>query len=101
MAILERHVQFKVKNEGTYREWEKSWEELEGRLGGFPAKRHYWLMSGAEAQGTLVWEREWENLATMEAAYDNMFHDAEAERLASTGPEILENERVEVYFVWQ
>ena len=54
MAILERHVQFKVKNEQTYREWEKSWEDLEARIGGFPAKRHYWLMSGAEPQGTMA-----------------------------------------------
>ena len=57
MAILERHVQFKIKNESTYREWEKAWEDLEARLGGFPTKRHYSLISGAEAQGTMVWER--------------------------------------------
>ena len=101
MAILERHVQFKVKNEQTYREWEKSWEDLEARIGGFPAKRHYWLMSGAESQGTMVWEREWASLAAMEAAYDKMFNDAEAQRLSGSFSELYDGERVEVYFAWQ
>src|SRR5689334_5674559 len=81
MAILERHVQFKIKNEQAYRDWERTWEELEARIGGFPTKRHYWLMSGAEAQGTMVWEREWESLAAMEAAYTKTMGNDEVERL--------------------
>jgi hypothetical protein len=100
MAILERHVQFKIKNEQTYREWEKSWEDLEARIGGFPAKRHYWLLSGGELQGTMVWEREWESLAVMEAAYTKTMGNEEAERLSSSYSDLYEGERVEVYFVW-
>ena len=36
MAILERRVQLKVRNEKEYQEWEAKWEQLENRLGGFP-----------------------------------------------------------------
>ena len=51
MAIQERHVQKGVKEENAYREWEQKWEALEKRIGGFPAKRHYSLMSGSEDIG--------------------------------------------------
>lgn len=98
MAILERRVQFGTKNEAAYREWEKTWEAIESRLGGFPPKRHYWLMSGAEKSGTVVWEREWENFAAMEAAYDKMMSDDESNQLGNTAETINDGERIEYYF---
>lgn len=100
MAILERHVQFKVKSESAYRDWEKAWESVESRIGGFPPKRHYSLIAGGDNMGTMVWEREWESMAVMDAAYTKMFDDSEVERLADSGSEILEGERMELYFVW-
>jgi len=100
MAILERHVQFKIKNEKTYWEWEKSWEGVESRLGGFPPKRHYSLIAGGDNMGTMVWEREWESMAVMDAAYTKMFGDPEVERLGESGSEILEGERLEIYYVY-
>jgi len=99
MAILERRVQFKVKDADTYRKWEKTWEDIERRLGGFPSKRHYFLIAGAENMGTIVWEREWESMAVMEAAYGTMFTDSEAQSLGSGASEIYEGERIEYYFV--
>jgi len=99
MAILERRVQLKVKNEDTYREWERVWEGIERRLGGFPPKRHYFLLAGSEYSGTMVWEREWESFAVMEAAYNTMFTDPEARDLGSRGSEIVEGERLEYYFI--
>ena len=98
MAILERRVQFKIKNENTYREWEKTWEGVEGRLGGFPPKRHYFVIAGSENSDTVVWEREWESFAVMEAAYDRMFADSETQNLGQNAREIYEGERVEYYF---
>jgi hypothetical protein len=100
MAILERRVQFKVKSESKYQEWEKVWEDVEARLGGFPPKRHYYLMAGSEVAGTTVWEREWESLAVMEAAYDGMFTDSEAQGLGHRAQEIYDGERIEYYFVF-
>jgi hypothetical protein len=99
MAILERHIQLKVKSEQRYREWEKTWEDIETRLGGFPPKRHYFLISGSDPMGTMVWEREWTSFAAMEAAYDTMFADEEARHLGDSFGELYEGERVEYYSV--
>jgi hypothetical protein len=49
--------------------------------------------------GTMVWEREWESFAVMEAAYDTLFTDAESQRLGETFGELYEGERVEYYAV--
>ncbi len=99
MAILERHVQLKVKNDQRYHEWEQTWEAVETRLGGFPSKRHYYLISGSDVMGTMVWEREWESFAVMEAAYEKMLTDEEAQRLGNSSNDLYEGERVEHYVV--
>ena len=99
MAILERRVQFKIKSEHAYKEREKVWEDIESRLGGFPAKHHYWLIAGSERSGTMVWEREWESFSAMEAAYNRMMTDSDAQQLGEKGNEIYDGERLEYYFV--
>ena len=99
MPILERRVQLRIKSENTYRDWEKTWEGVEGRLGGFPPKRHYFLIAGSDDSGTMVWEREWESFAVMEAAYDRLFADSEAEHLGQRAQEIYDGERIEYYSV--
>jgi len=100
MNVQERHIQKGIKAENAYREWEQKWETLEKRIGGFPTKRHYSLISGSDDNGTIVWEREWASLAAMEAAYDKMFADPEATSLLSSAPGIENGERVELYVVW-
>ncbi len=47
----------------------------------------------------MVWEREWESFAVMEAAYDTMYTDSEAQGLGQRAPEIYDGERIEYYFV--
>jgi hypothetical protein len=97
MAILERHVQ-NVTDEKAYDEWELKWEELEKRLGGFPAKRHYSMLAGAESVSTIVWEREWESFTAMEATYTKMM-GSEFETLSEQGQAFVTSERMEFYFV--
>jgi len=99
MAIVERRVQFKVKSEEKYREWEKKWEDVERRLGGYPPKRHMMLLAGADYVGTLVWEREWESVAAMEAAYEKLNTAADAQPLFASYESILEGERMELYTI--
>lgn len=99
MAILERRVQHKIKNQNAYREWEKTWEGIESRLGGFPPKRHYFLIAGPEDVGTMVWEREWESFAVMDAAYERLFADSEGQSLGERASEIYDGERMELYAV--
>jgi hypothetical protein len=100
MACQERRVQKGVKEENAYREWEQKWEAVEKRLGGFPTKKHYSLISGSDDFGTMVWEREWDSLAAMEAAYDRLFADPEAKSLGSNAPSIYSGERIEYYWAW-
>lgn len=97
MTILERHVQ-DVKNEKVYWEWEKKWAAIESSLGGFPTKRYHQLISGRDKFGTIIWEREWDSLAVLDAAYDKMMKDPEGQSLAGQ-PDIVSSEHFEVYNV--
>ena len=99
MAIQERRVQKGVKEEKAYLEWEQKWETIEKRLGGFPTKRHYSLISGSDDSGTVVWEREWDNFAAMEAGYGKLWADPEAQRLGASAAGIYSGERIEYYAV--
>lgn len=98
MAVLERHIQQVAKGEWeAYREREKKYEALEGRLGGFPAKRHYRALACPHDMDTAVWEREWESFTVAEAAYRKMGQDPETAALAADSP--ILSERVEFYSV--
>ena len=95
MAILERRIQ--VLEKGTreaYVEWEKKWEAIETRLGGFPKKSHYGAIAGSHDMNTVVWEREWESFTVMEAAYRRLFADPE-----KAGDSTVVSERIEYYLV--
>ena len=99
MAILERRIQ-KIISSGTeYNEWEKKWEVIEQRIGGFSAKRHYFLISGSDDLGTMVWEREWESFAAIEAAYGKLTQDSEMAGLMNNSGKIVGSERIEYYSI--
>jgi hypothetical protein len=100
MAILERRIQKVVVKEAEYRAWEQEWEVIEKRLGGFPPKRHYGLISGSDDFGTMVWERDWESFAAMDAAYTKLFDDSEGASLADSASATVSGERIEYYWAW-
>jgi len=68
MSIMERCTQ-EINAEGwkVVGELERAFEAAEEKMGGVPKKRRYLLMYGGQAQGTMVWEREWESMAAIEA----------------------------------
>ena len=72
MTILERHVH-DVRNVAEFWKRERQFQEAEDRLGGFPPKRYYYLLSGRDNTGTMTHDREWENFSAMEAAYHRLF----------------------------
>lgn len=76
--ILERAIQ-KVANNNydAYIEYERKWEAIEQRIGGFPPKCHYMAQSGTQPMGTIIWQREWPDMATCEAMYEKLFSDEE------------------------
>jgi hypothetical protein len=81
----------------TYVAKEKMHEAVEMRLGGFPTKRH--LHPIADGSNTLiVWEREWDSFAAMEAAYEKSGGDPETQALGDV-PSAVVDERIELYVV--
>jgi hypothetical protein len=98
MAILERRVQQVKKGEwDAYMEWEKKWEAIEERLGGFPTKKHYRAISGPYGLDTAVWEREWESFSVMEAAYTKMGGDPDVQALSDADSPLASADRIEFY----
>ena len=97
MPILERRVQTIERGQWeTYMAKEKMWAEIEERLGGFPTKRHYRPLS--DLGTTVVWEREWESMATMEAAYGKAGADPGPRSIADV-PSAIVAEKIELYVV--
>jgi hypothetical protein len=96
--ILERRIQKLMKGVKLeqYTEWEKKFDKLEKGLGGCPPKKHLWLMYGGDEFGTIIWEREWDSLAVMEAFYDKFPMDEVTKILEH---DIVSSERVEIYGV--
>jgi hypothetical protein len=68
MSIMERCTQ-EITPEGwkVVGELELTFDAAEEKMGGVPKKRRYLLMYGGLAQGTMVWEREWEGMAAIDA----------------------------------
>lgn len=97
MALLERHV-FQVSNREAFWERERKFKEVEDRLGGYPPKRYYYLLAGADATGTMVQEREWESFSAMDAAYDRLFAEPGLMDLGNSGGTVGNTERTEFYY---
>jgi hypothetical protein len=100
MAILERRIQELGGDAHTYAEYEKAWAKIEEAVGGFPAKRHYRVISGPSPQGTIVWEREWESFTAMEVTYSAMWDRLEELGGAPHGSDIIAVEHIEFSSRW-
>ena len=70
MAIRERCTQriFHDKWDDMM-EVEKDWDAVEEAIGGVPKKRRSRPLAGKDWGSELIWEREWDSLAQMEATY--------------------------------
>jgi hypothetical protein len=70
MAIRER-----VSHQIVHGKWddmmevEKGWLAIEQEIGGFPTKRASQPISGRDGMSVYIWERDWDSLTQMEAAY--------------------------------
>jgi len=97
MKFMERRIQTLERDKwDVYWSREKRWMALEQRLGGFPPKRHYRPLS--DLGKTVVWERDWESYAAMEAAYEKLFADPEAQELFEI-PSAIVDECIELYSI--
>ena len=101
MKIMERrfHRVHSGKRQ-ELREVEFKFDAIEERLGGFPAKRRYWCYTGSNDLGTFVWEREWESMAEMEAAYVKLSADPETKPTQVEIASLVEFGPAELYVPW-
>jgi len=77
-------------------EIDKRYEVVESRHG-FPSKTRLNSISGTHDSNTLLIVREWDNMATMEAAYMSAFEDPELQALNAEGASIVASSRLEFY----
>ena len=96
MKVMERRTQTLEKDKwDAYWAVEERYAALEKRLGGFPPKRHYRPMININT--TVIWERDWESLAAMEAAYTKMGTDTETREINAL-PTGKISESIELFF---
>ncbi len=97
--FLERQVQqVKPDKWDKLEELDKKFNAIESRMG-FPKKRRLRCYIGKHDNSTLVIEREWESLATMELAYMKVMVDAEWQALTQPFNEMVTKTTVEVYLI--
>ena len=102
MAIVERRIQtLHASKFEEFKTWEKKWSAIETKLGGFEPKRHMGSMFTPDQQGTTIWERNWESLASMEAAYGRMWNDTDAKALGAQSQTLVSFSRIEIYNVFE
>ena len=77
-------------------EIDKRYSEIESRMG-FPIKKRYQCVIGAEDSNTLIIERQWDGLAVMESTYEKAFADPEYQALGKEVTSIVQSSKVEVY----
>ena len=95
--IIERMIQQIIP--GKWAELEaidQKFDTVEARLG-FPPKRRSRCMVGAHNSDTLIVEREWDSLATMEAVYTKAFGDPEHQALNAQAVSIIKSNQIELY----
>ena len=98
MVVLERLIQqIRADKWNELEALDKKYNAVESRFG-FPAKRRYRCVFGANNSDTLIIERQWESMAAMEAAYDKVIADPEWNKLGAEGAAIVESNREELYF---
>jgi len=76
---------------------DQRYNAVESRLGFPPTKKRYQCMIGGHDSNTLIIERQWDSLATMEAAYEKAFADPEYQALGRETTSIIKSNQIEVY----
>lgn len=97
MICVERLVQ--QVRPGKWAELEAldaKYNAVEGRLG-FPPKRRLRCYIGGHITDTLIIERQWASMATMEATYEKAFADPEWQALSAEAVTIIKNDQHELY----
>jgi hypothetical protein len=77
-------------------EIDKRYSEIESKAG-FPVKKRYQCLIGAEDSNTLIIERQWDRLADMESTYEKVMTDPEYQALQKETVSIVQSVKIEVF----
>jgi hypothetical protein len=98
MVAIERMIQKVYPDKwAELEEIDKRYNAVESRLGFPPTKKRYRCMIGSHDSNTLIIERQWDSLATMEEAYDKASADPELQALWKETTSIIKSTQMEVY----
>jgi hypothetical protein len=83
-------------------QWEKAWQVVNDRLGG-PPKRYYRAAMGTDDVYTIIWEREFESLAVLEAYSEKVSQDPrpELKALGFEAYDVVAWHRNELYQIYE
>ena len=97
MICVERLTQLVHPNKLTELEAiDARFNAVESRLG-FPPKRRFRCYFGSHNANTVIVERQWESMATMEATYERAFADPEFQALGAEVISIIASSQYELY----
>jgi hypothetical protein len=101
MKVMERCSQSVLtSNNDEVLAIEKKFDALEAKMEGAPQKRRYWAGYGGLVAGTMVWEREWDSMASIEAYFEKTFTDAEWVATTAEASKIYGPPHFELYMPW-
>ena len=98
--IMERCTQ---KIVGTYEQavaLEKKFDALEAKMGNVPPKRRYTAWYGGLPVWTFIWERDWENLAAIEAYTKAIWEDPEGREMLTSTEKVFADSQFELFDVF-
>ena len=94
--VMERCIQKIIGTNEEVIALEKEFEALEAAMGNVPSKRRYWAWYAPLPAGTMVWEREWESLAALEA-YNQKTNGPEWVALLKKANQVFTDFHFEIY----
>lgn len=99
MVIVERDVQHIYPDKwDELNAIDREFNQVESGFG-FPAKKRFQLLIGADEVNTLIVERQWPSMAAMETAYEHAMADPAWQALAGKSNAMIRDHRYEVYLV--
>jgi hypothetical protein len=97
MIVIDRSIQKVYPDKwAELEEIDKRYTAVESRLG-FPPKKRYQCLTGSHEVNTLIVERQWASMATMEATYEKAFADPEHQALEKELTSIIKSVHWELY----
>jgi hypothetical protein len=97
MVMIERTIQKIYPGKwGELEELDRKFNEVELQ-NGFPAKKRYKCVAGAEDDNTLIIERQWDCLAVMESTYEKVMALPEYQALGKEFSTVVQSSRTELY----